>query len=159
MSLDLPKLQSIHLGRSTFWCSLYAFTQKQGLSSTNGYTVYSQSTKLTIPADSCNEQGIEELRFDGYSHVNELIIEENTFQNTNNVYIEEMKELKSLHVGSGSFVNQTPQLVRRLPSVNGLYISDCTQLNTITVGPQSFMYYNELSLQSRRVCNLLSRSS
>lgn len=91
--------------------------------------------------------------------MNELIIEENTFQNTNNVYIEEMKELKSLHVSSGSFVNQTPQLMRRLPSVNGLYISDCTQLNTITVGPQSFMYYNELSLQSRRVCNLLSRSS
>lgn len=91
--------------------------------------------------------------------MNELVIEENTFQNTNNVYIEEMKELKSLNVGSGCFNNRTPKLGRRLSSTNGLYVSNCPQLDTITVGPQSFMYFSELGLQSIKGCDLLIRSS
>ena len=102
----MPRLQSIHVGRSDFWCSLYAFSQKQGLITNNGYKVYSESTKLTIPNGSCNEEDIQELRLDGYSKLEELMIGDNCFCNTNQVYIEEITGLKSITVGQGSFSNQ-----------------------------------------------------
>ena len=128
------------MGRSDFWCSLYGFSQRQGLSSNNGYKVYSESTRLTIPDDSCNGEDIEEFRLDGYSKVNELIIGDNTFRNTKRMYIEKLNELKSLQIGKGSFIDNGKDM-------NEIHIVNCSNLNVFSVNPRSFMNYKILDLQ------------
>lgn len=128
------------MGRSDFWCSLYGFSQRQGLSSNNGYKVYSESTKLTIPDNSCNEEDIEEFRLDGYSMVNEVTIGDNTFRNTKIVYIEKLNELKSLKIGKESFIDNRN-------GMNEIHVVNCSNLNILSVNPRSFMNYKNLDLQ------------
>lgn len=128
------------MGRSDFWCSLYGFSQRQGLSSNNGYKVYSESTKLTIPDDSCNEEDIEEFRLDGYSKVNEVIIGDNTFRNTRRVFIENLNELELIQIGKGSFIDNRND-------TNEIHFVNCSNLNAFSVNPRSFVNYKIFDLQ------------
>lgn len=149
--LDLPNLQSLQVGRSDFWCSLYAFSQQQGLTATNGYEVYSMSTKLTIPLGGCNDESIQELRFDGYSNMKELEIGDNSFIHTNRVFIEKMNELESITIGRGSFGEQfTDYSPTSSNTTREIHIRDCRQLGVISIDPESFVTYDQLDLQSRK---------
>lgn len=139
---DMPKLSSIQVGRSDFWCSIYAFSQKQGLTSSDGYKVYSKSTKLVIPANSCNEEEIEELRLDGYSRLRELEIGENSFGSTKRVLIDHMTELRSMHIAKGSFSEKENDS-------NELHVTDCSHLNVFTADFKSFQGFKVFDLQGR----------
>lgn len=140
------------MGRSDFWCSLYAFSQQQGLTATNGYEVYSMSTKLTIPLGGCNDESIQELRFDGYSNMKELEIGDNSFIYTNRVYIEEMNELESITIGRGSFGEQSTHNSQiSSNTTREIHIRDCSQLDVVSIEPESFIIYDQLDLQSRKV--------
>ena len=66
--IDLPKLSKINVGHSSFWCNLYAFTQKKKLSSSNGgYSVTSKAKKLEIPDGDCNNPDNRDISFHDYN--------------------------------------------------------------------------------------------
>lgn len=147
--VDIPNLKSLKVGRSDFWCSIYAFSQKQGLSSTNGFEMYSESTRIVIPPHSCNED-IEELRFDGYSKLEELYIGENSFSKMQHVVIDSLSNLQSIQVDKNSF------------SSNGLdekkvQITNCSALNVLSIDSNAFSDFNMLQLDRRCFCILVSR--
>lgn len=109
------------------------------------------STKLAIPSGGCNEEAIQELRFDGYSNLKELVIGENSFVHTNKVFIEELHELESISVGRGSFGKQSAHSFETSPNTTReIHITDCSHLGTISIDPESFMLYDQLDLQSIR---------
>ena len=147
--MDLPKLSKISVGHSSFWCNLYAFTQKKNLIDMNGgYSVVCKSEKLEILAGDCNNSDIHDISFHDCHSVTELIIGNNNFQNVDRVSLENLPFLQSISVGSNSFTNHPDSFGSNVD--RELIISNCTSLTNVTVDSYAFSDYNNLNMTGMR---------
>ena len=142
----MSKISVVH---SSFWCNLYAFTQKKKLSSSNGvYSVTSKANKLQILAGDCNNPDIRDISFHGYNSVTEMMIGSDNFQNVDRVSLENLPFLQSVSVGSNSFTNHPDSFGSNTD--RELIISNCTSLTNITTDSYAFSDYNNLNMTGMR---------
>ena len=142
-------MSKISVGHSSFWCNLYAFTQKKNLSSSNGgYSVISKSKKLEIPDGDCNNPDIRDISFHDYNSITELIIGSDNFQNVDRVSLENLPFLQSVSIGSNSFTSHPDSFGSNVD--RELIISNCTSLTNITTDSYAFSDYNNLNMTGMR---------
>ena len=147
--IDLPKLSKISVGHSSFWCNLYAFTQKKNLNYKNGgYSIISKAKKLQILAGDCNNPDIRDISFHDYNSVTEMMIGSDNFQNVDRVSLENLPFLQSVSVGSNSFTNHPDSFGSNTD--RELIISNCTSLTNITTDSFAFSDYNNLNMTGMR---------
>ena len=147
--IDLPKLSKISVGHSSFWCNLYAFTQKKKLSSSNGgYSVTCKSKKLEILSGDCNNPDIRNISFNGYNSITKMMIGSDNFQSVDRVSLENLPFLQSISVGSNSFTNHPDSFGSNTD--RELIISNCTSLTNVTTDSYAFSDYNNLDMTGMR---------
>ena len=147
--MDLPKLSIISVGHYSFWCIIYAFTQKKNLNDKNGvYSMISKAKKLEIPAGDCNNPDIHDISFHDYHSITELIIGSDNFQNVDRVSLENLPFLQTISVGSNSFTSHPDSYGSNVD--RELIISNCTSLTNITTYSFAFSDYNNLNMTGMR---------
>ena len=150
--MDLPKLSKISVGHSSFWCNLYAFTQKMNLNDKNGsYSMISKSKKLEILTGDCNNSDIHDISFHDYHSITELIVGSDNFQNVDRVSLENLPFLQTISVGSNSFTNHPDSFGSNVD--RELIISNCTSLTNVTTDSYAFSDYNNLNMTGMRSMN------
>ena len=142
----LPKLKQINLGVSQFWCSLYALSQKNGLSYKKGnYQPFSKAEVLGINLNTCNDDGLKELRFDGYNDLRSLVIDDNCFEKTEKVSLSGLNKLQSVTIGKNTFTNHKNGFGGE--ESKEFLISNCKSLESVSAGKYAFSDYTVMVIE------------
>lgn len=148
---NLPKLKQIQVGSSGFSCSIYAFSQKNGLRfDDQSYQVYSEADSLMIEPNSCNEEGLTELRFDGYNNMKSLIIGENSFTHVKTVNISAFDQLETIVIGKNGFT-ESPNSFGETLDKKEFHITNCSSLTSLIVDRFAFSEYSTFDVKGMTI--------
>lgn len=139
---NLPSLKQLQVGRSDFSCSIYAFSQRNGLRfADHSYQVHSKASSLTIEPNSCNEEGLTELRFDGYNGMKNLNIGENSFTHVKTVDISAFDQLETIVIGKNGFT-ESPNNYGETLDKKEFHVTNCSSLTSLVVDRFAFSEYS-----------------
>ena len=115
------------------------------------FTTLSSSVKnLVVLPNTCNEESLTTFSLPGFGQLRTIAIGENCFQHVNQFHLGELDELRSVTIGSHSFMNQTM-------SSKVFSLSNCEKLALLTIGEHSFAGFTSVSLSSKKQSLFCSR--
>ena len=110
-----------------------------------GTTVSDNMTKLVVPSNRCNDEGIDLLDFSVFPRLKSIEIGDGCFANVNEVKLIGLSKLKRIVIGENSFTK----------SKNGsgndpnrhFCLSDCERLRELKIGRFSFSDYSLVEIE------------
>ena len=104
--------------------------------------------RLRIPANSCNEEDLTEVRWSDYPKLERIVVGSNSMKNVKSVMIDSLESLELLEFGMNSFTQATNSY--RKDTSRGLAIMNCYKLKSVVFDRFAFSDYSLFSIESMR---------